>query len=170
MTDEIEQLVASLRDDSDDPYFMLTGGVGEWLEKNWKLRETSADMLMSLRDRLHYANGTADANIARANEAEARAEEAGKRVKELEAEFHAMTVEMRAVNIARVIEGSGVDFVDLANRCGTAEKALKRIAAPRECGCRPCVGQCRSAEALEIENEGLRDIARTALGAKPTIL
>jgi nucleoside phosphorylase len=39
-----------------------------------------------------------------------------------EAEFNAMTVEMRAANVARVIEESGNDFVALANRCERIQK------------------------------------------------
>lgn len=39
-------------------------------------------------------------------------------------------------------------------------EALRRIAAPPDCGCKPCLGQCRS---LDSENEGMRDEARAAL-------
>jgi hypothetical protein len=41
--------------------------------------------------------------------------------------------------------------------------ALKRIAAPQECGCRPCVGQCLADESAKIELEGIRDLAAAAL-------
>jgi hypothetical protein len=42
-------------------------------------------------------------------------------------------------------------------------KALARIAAPLDCGCVPCCGQCRSQYALEIELEERQDIARAAI-------
>jgi hypothetical protein len=45
-----------------------------------------------------------------------------KQAAKAEAEFNAMTVEMRAVNIARVIEATGVDIIDLADRCERAEQ------------------------------------------------
>jgi hypothetical protein len=41
--------------------------------------------------------------------------------------------------------------------------ALKRIAEPHACGCKPCVGQCTSQESLSIEIEEIRDLARVAL-------
>lgn len=41
--------------------------------------------------------------------------------------------------------------------------ALRQIANPLDCGCVPCVGQCRSEVALEIEVEARQDIARAAL-------
>lgn len=44
-----------------------------------------------------------------------------------------------------------------------ALEALKRIAAPPSCGCVPCVGQCRSREALEVTLDGIRDEATAAL-------
>jgi len=51
-------------------------------------------------------------------------EELRKQKAKAEAEFHAMTVEMRGVNIARVIEAGGKDLVDidLIDRCQQAEK------------------------------------------------
>jgi hypothetical protein len=42
-------------------------------------------------------------------------------------------------------------------------EALLKIAAPPSCGCVPCVGQCRSQEALEFAIEGMREIARDAI-------
>ncbi len=42
-------------------------------------------------------------------------------------------------------------------------QALKDIAAPPDCGCSPCVGQCRSKTSLEIENEAMRETAAEAL-------
>lgn len=44
-----------------------------------------------------------------------------------------------------------------------AVKALRRIAEQPSCGCVPCTGQCRSQEALAIELDAIRDIAREAL-------
>jgi hypothetical protein len=44
-------------------------------------------------------------------------------------------------------------------------EALRVIAAPLSCGCKPCVGQCRSQDALEIVNDEMRGIARAALSA-----
>lgn len=41
-------------------------------------------------------------------------------------------------------------------------KALRKIAAPRDCGCSP-VCQCNSQESLEIEIDALKDIARGEL-------
>ena len=41
-------------------------------------------------------------------------------------------------------------------------KALHRIDQPRDCGCRPCTGQCTSREALLIEIDEIKDIARSA--------
>ncbi len=43
--------------------------------------------------------------------------------------------------------------------------ALAEIAAPHACGCRPCVGQCESQEALKIIVDEMRDTARVALKA-----
>lgn len=45
-------------------------------------------------------------------------------------------------------------------------EALGRIDVPRDCGCRPCVGQCTSREALLIEVDAIKDIARTALSGE----
>lgn len=47
------------------------------------------------------------------------------------------------------------------------ERALKDIAATPDCGCYPCVGQCRNETSLEIENETMREIATEAL--KPAV-
>ena len=44
-------------------------------------------------------------------------------------------------------------------------KALERIAQPLDCGCVPCVGQCRSQVALECEVEERQEIARQALAS-----
>lgn len=41
--------------------------------------------------------------------------------------------------------------------------ALEKIAAEHDCGCRPCVGQCKSQEALQITVDYMRDIALAAL-------
>lgn len=43
------------------------------------------------------------------------------------------------------------------------KRALKRIAEPIQCGCKPCTDACRSPVALEAELEGRQDIARNAL-------
>lgn len=42
-------------------------------------------------------------------------------------------------------------------------KALERIAREHDCGCVPCVGSCRSKEALEIAAEEIQEIARAAI-------
>jgi hypothetical protein len=42
-------------------------------------------------------------------------------------------------------------------------RLLKDIAAPYDCGCKPCTGQCRSREALEITIDAFRDEAVEAL-------
>lgn len=42
-------------------------------------------------------------------------------------------------------------------------KALERIAREHDCGCVPCVGSCRSQEALEITVEEIQEIARSAI-------
>lgn len=44
--------------------------------------------------------------------------------------------------------------------------ALRTIARPLECGCKPCTGQCRSQEALLAHIEALQDIAEQALSAQ----
>lgn len=49
-----------------------------------------------------------------------------------------------------------VDWSALVNEC---EKAFNRIAAEIDCGCVPCMGQCRSDVALECELNGRRDLA-----------
>lgn len=48
--------------------------------------------------------------------------------------------------------------------------ALARIAAPLDCGCNPCRGQCQSELALKLIIEGLQDIATEALSGSKTIL
>lgn len=47
----------------------------------------------------------------------------------------------------------------------TLLEALERIAAPLDCGCVPCRGQCRSQYALQIELEERQDIARAAIAS-----
>lgn len=42
---------------------------------------------------------------------------------------------------------------------------LKKIAAPSDCGCRPCHGSCRSETALEAALDEIRDLACVALAA-----
>lgn len=44
-------------------------------------------------------------------------------------------------------------------------EALERIAAPLDCGCVPCRGQCRSQYALRIELEERQDIALAAIAS-----
>jgi hypothetical protein len=44
------------------------------------------------------------------------------------------------------------------------EDALRRIVRPSDCGCWPCRGDCRSATALQIEIDGIKDLAKRALG------
>lgn len=50
-----------------------------------------------------------------------------------------------------------------AERERVLREALERISRPQDCGCRPHRGQCQSQEALQIEIEGLRDLAKAAL-------
>lgn len=46
---------------------------------------------------------------------------------------------------------------------------LTELAAPMDCGCVPCTGQCRSREALEVEVDGMKETAREAFQeARPT--
>jgi hypothetical protein len=49
-------------------------------------------------------------------------------------------------------------------------EALEDIAEPLDCGCKPCIGACRSLLALEIELDARRDIARSALSAEKSKL
>lgn len=42
-------------------------------------------------------------------------------------------------------------------------EALKRIAEPMDCGCKPCHGSCRGKEALEWRLEDIQEIALKAL-------
>jgi hypothetical protein len=54
----------------------------------------------------------------------------------------------------------------LAAQAGMIEEAkevLERLGRSRDCGCRPCTGQCTSNEALLIEAEEMRDTARALL-------
>lgn len=44
-------------------------------------------------------------------------------------------------------------------------EVLVILAGPIECGCSPCVGQCRSQESLETHLDGLGDMATEALGS-----
>lgn len=48
---------------------------------------------------------------------------------------------------------------------GAVVGALRRIARPHDCGCKPCTGQCRSQDALSIEIEAMRDEANAAVAA-----
>jgi hypothetical protein len=58
------------------------------------------------------------------------------------------------------LDESSADNADSTN-------ALKQIANYKhECGCMPCVGQCRTAEALQVEIEWLIEIAAKTLEAK----
>ena len=51
-----------------------------------------------------------------------------------------------------------------AGKAQPAIDALDKIAKyTHECGCVPCVGQCRTPEALQMEIEGLIEIASNAL-------
>jgi hypothetical protein len=59
------------------------------------------------------------------------------------------------------------ELTTLRARVAKMEEALKRISRPHDCGCVPCVGQCRSQESLEIANEGMRETAREALTEEP---
>jgi len=64
------------------------------------------------------------------------------------------------------VEYAEAEVARLTARVGELEKGLERIAQHPSCGCQPCTGQCRSEEALAIEIEGLREIARALLPAK----
>lgn len=55
------------------------------------------------------------------------------------------------------------EWVALRAHVEGLEKALRDIAAPTECGCSPCRGDCRSQEALQIHIDAIQDIARAAL-------
>lgn len=55
------------------------------------------------------------------------------------------------------------DVMRRTGECIKLRRALSDIARPGDCGCRPCRGQCRTKEALEIDIDGLRTIAREAL-------
>src|SRR5689334_9638934 len=48
-------VVERLRNASDDPYFQLTPGVQEWLDRNWKLREEAAALIEAQRKALDIA-------------------------------------------------------------------------------------------------------------------
>jgi hypothetical protein len=56
------------------------------------------------------------------------------------------------------------DYNNSLAMCTELAKALKDIAAPRECGCSP-VCHCMSEESLLIESDTMRDIARSALAS-----
>lgn len=55
-------------------------------------------------------------------------------------------------------------YLSLMDEVERLREALGRIAAPLDCGCRPCRGSCRSETALSIELEERQDVARQALG------
>lgn len=65
--------------------------------------------------------------------------------------------------------GVGIGYLfarDLHRALEAAERmreALTKIAAGRDCGCRPCTGDCTNRDALLAEADGLRDIALAAL-------
>lgn len=50
----------------------------------------------------------------------------------------------------------------LAREAGLRE-VLRKLAAPTDCGCWPCTGQCRSQESLTLELEARMDAASAAL-------
>lgn len=62
----------------------------------------------------------------------------------------------------------GEKFLEAEQRADRYEKALKSISKEHECGCVPCVGQCRSQETLAIELEEIKSIATEALTPKQT--
>lgn len=68
---------------------------------------------------------------------------------------------------ADALERAESELTTLRARVAKMEEALKRISRPHDCGCVPCVGQCRSQESLEIANEGMRETARDALTEEP---
>lgn len=43
---------------------------------------------------------------------------------------------------------------------------LEKIAAPHACGCKPCTGQCLSQDAMRIDLDEIRDMARAAIAVK----
>lgn len=68
---------------------------------------------------------------------------------------------------ADALERAESELTTLRARVAKMEEALKRISRPHDCGCVPCVGQCRSQESLEVANEGMRETAREALTEEP---
>lgn len=76
----------------------------------------------------------------------------------------ALSLEVEADERIAVAES---ELTTLRARVAKMEEALKRISRSHDCGCVPCVGQCRSQESLEIANEGMRETARDALTEEP---
>jgi hypothetical protein len=63
MSAPVDELRAELLNPEPDPYFMLTGGVQEWLVNNWKLRERAAAELTTLQSRLEAVKAERDAQV-----------------------------------------------------------------------------------------------------------
>ncbi len=74
----------------------------------------------------------------------------------------ALVAALRA-ELAAAKEEAGRRNVEIAR----LREYLRRIAAPIECGCVPCTGQCRGTEAKAIYFEEAQDMARAALEPKP---
>lgn len=55
------------------------------------------------------------------------------------------------------------EVVELRAFIGTLLQTLRDIAAPLDCGCKPCTGDCRSQPALEIELEARMECAQDAI-------
>jgi hypothetical protein len=61
-------------------------------------------------------------------------------------------------------DGKKAGATEWAGKAKPVVDALIKIASHTiECGCVPCVGQCRTAEALQMEIDGLKEIAFNAL-------
>lgn len=56
-----------------------------------------------------------------------------------------------------------VQFMAAVDAVGALTDALERIAAPHDCGCKPCTGTCRNQLALEIAIEEIQELARAAI-------
>ena len=69
----------------------------------------------------------------------------------------------RDATIAELRDGWEENREILRVRIATLEAAMRRLAKPMDCGCKPCTGQCRSHLAMEIEYEERMNIAKAAL-------
>jgi hypothetical protein len=74
---------------------------------------------------------------------------------------NAVIVERDKVDAERVAQAATI--AEQAALIGEAKEVARRLSRSRDCGCRPCTGQCTSAEALLIEAQGMRDTAAALL-------